>query len=371
MTRIARPGVGEAGDDAVDLRLRADVDAVRRLVEDQHARPRRQPPGEGHLLPVAAGEQRDHLVDPGGPHVVGGDRLGARPRARPPTSVTPSRASAADDRQRDVGDDALGHDQPLAVAILRQVGEPALQHLAAASAARSSRRRANRRRRSAASSRSRPGRSPSGRRRPARPCRRSRRRGPRRRRRRRRRRAPRFSTRSTSRARRAAGALGEQRLERAADHHLHDLRRGQARRAGRVATCAPSRSTVTSSAIRSSSSSRWVISMTAVPRVAQAADDAEQLLRLGRRQRRGRLVEDQQPQVGGQRPGDLDELQLGHRKPGDQRPRVDRDAELPERVAGARRTSRCGRPCRAAVSGGSPIAMFSATSRCGKSFGSW
>ncbi len=41
---------------------------------------------------------------------------------------------------------------------------------------------------------------------------------------------------------------------------------------------------------------------------AQRANDGEQLLGLGRGQRRGRLVEDQQLDVGGERAGDLDEL---------------------------------------------------------------
>src|SRR5581483_7113413 len=46
----------EAADDLVDLALRADVDALRRLVEDQQPRPGREPPREGNLLLVAARE---------------------------------------------------------------------------------------------------------------------------------------------------------------------------------------------------------------------------------------------------------------------------------------------------------------------------
>src|SRR4051794_1957754 len=45
---------GEVRDDPVDLHLRADVDAARRLVEDQHRRLRREPLREHHLLLVAA-----------------------------------------------------------------------------------------------------------------------------------------------------------------------------------------------------------------------------------------------------------------------------------------------------------------------------
>ena len=76
-------------------------------------------------------------------------------------------------------------------------------------------------------------------------------------------------------------------------------------------------------------------------------------------------------QVGGEGPGDLDELQLGDREAGDQRMRIDGDAELAERRLWRGRTSPCGRRCRSAVTGALPIAMFSATSRWGKSLGSW
>ena len=47
---------GEAVELLVDLALGADVDAARRLVEQQQARLERQPLAEGHLLLVAAGE---------------------------------------------------------------------------------------------------------------------------------------------------------------------------------------------------------------------------------------------------------------------------------------------------------------------------
>ena len=48
--------LGELGDGLLDLGLRADVDAARRLVEDQQLGVRREPPAEQHLLLVAAGE---------------------------------------------------------------------------------------------------------------------------------------------------------------------------------------------------------------------------------------------------------------------------------------------------------------------------
>ena len=49
-------------DDAVDLPLRADVDAARRLVHDQDLRVGVQPLADDDLLLVAAGEIADLLV---------------------------------------------------------------------------------------------------------------------------------------------------------------------------------------------------------------------------------------------------------------------------------------------------------------------
>ena len=61
--RIARPSRGQLAHQPVDLGLGADVDALRRLVEDQHARLRRQPAGQRDLLLVAAGEVADRRVE--------------------------------------------------------------------------------------------------------------------------------------------------------------------------------------------------------------------------------------------------------------------------------------------------------------------
>ena len=55
-TSSATPRVGERPQQAVDLRARADIDAARRLVDDQELRLHRQPLGEQHLLLVAARE---------------------------------------------------------------------------------------------------------------------------------------------------------------------------------------------------------------------------------------------------------------------------------------------------------------------------
>ena len=62
-TRSARPLGGEVAQDAVDVGLGADIDAARRLVDDQDARLARQPFGEQHLLLVAAGQVAHLAVD--------------------------------------------------------------------------------------------------------------------------------------------------------------------------------------------------------------------------------------------------------------------------------------------------------------------
>jgi hypothetical protein len=55
---IATPSRGQAAQQPVDFRLGADVDAARRLVDDQHLRPEREPLREHHLLLVAAAQGR-------------------------------------------------------------------------------------------------------------------------------------------------------------------------------------------------------------------------------------------------------------------------------------------------------------------------
>ena len=59
--RDAAPG--ELGEQPVDLGLRADVDAARRLVDDQHLRLGREPLREHDLLLVAAREEPDRVVE--------------------------------------------------------------------------------------------------------------------------------------------------------------------------------------------------------------------------------------------------------------------------------------------------------------------
>src|SRR2546430_677473 len=57
----------EVADDRVDLALRADVDALGRLVEQQHLGLGGEPPGEQHLLLVAAGQRGHRLLPRAGP----------------------------------------------------------------------------------------------------------------------------------------------------------------------------------------------------------------------------------------------------------------------------------------------------------------
>ena len=62
----------------------------------------------------------------------------------------------------------------------------------------------------------------------------------------------------------------------------------------------------------------------------QVPDDREQALDLVRRERRGRLVEDQDARLERQRLGDLDELLVGHRQAADRRADIELDVELLE-----------------------------------------
>ena len=64
---MARPCGGELADHVVELGLDADVDAARRLVEDQDLRVGEQPAGEDRLLLVAARELADRLAQRGEP----------------------------------------------------------------------------------------------------------------------------------------------------------------------------------------------------------------------------------------------------------------------------------------------------------------
>ena len=62
MTITAMPDFAISIKQIVHLDLGADVDAARRLVDDQDFRPQREPARQHHLLLVAAGEIADRLI---------------------------------------------------------------------------------------------------------------------------------------------------------------------------------------------------------------------------------------------------------------------------------------------------------------------
>ena len=62
MTMTAMPDFAISIKQIVHLDLGADVDAARRLVDDQDFRPQREPAREHHLLLIAAGEVADGLI---------------------------------------------------------------------------------------------------------------------------------------------------------------------------------------------------------------------------------------------------------------------------------------------------------------------
>ena len=69
MNSTDTPSSHERAHEPLHLGLGADVDAARRLVEDQQPRLGEQPAREQHLLLVAAAERADGLVRVGGPDV--------------------------------------------------------------------------------------------------------------------------------------------------------------------------------------------------------------------------------------------------------------------------------------------------------------
>ena len=92
--------VGEPADDPVDFDLGADIDAARRLVEDQDACRQCAPTREQDLLLVAAGQvgtERARGGDPGG-----ADLLQGRSFSRP-ASMDPRALTAPSVRAHDVG----------------------------------------------------------------------------------------------------------------------------------------------------------------------------------------------------------------------------------------------------------------------------
>ncbi len=125
---------------------------------------------------------------------------------------------------------------------------------------------------------------------------------------------------------RARFPLREQRLQRTADHHLNNggAVDGACRQGRDMRAVAQNRDVVGDpfeflEAVGDQQHRGALIS--------QSPHDGVQLLAFSRRQRRRRLVENEEPQIGGQRASDLHELQFGHRETRDQRARIDIDPE--------------------------------------------
>ena len=99
-----------------------------------------------------------------------------------------------------------------------------------------------------------------------------------------------------------------------------------ARPAAAVPTVRPRRITVIRSAMALTSPSLWVMKTIDLPAALSDAHDREQFLGLLRGEHRGRLVQDQQVDVAGERLDDLDPLLDADRQVLDHRVRVDRQA---------------------------------------------
>ena len=112
-----------------------------------------------------------------------------------------------------------------------------------------------------------------------------------------------------------------------ADHRLDEARLARARAAGAVSTLRPLRNTVTVSEMRRMSSRKCEMKTMLRPPSRMLPQHREEPLDLRRRQRRGRLVEDDDARAGEQDAGDLDELLQADRQVADAPLRVDVDAE--------------------------------------------
>ena len=113
---------GEVGDDRVHLGLGLHVDALGRLVEDQHARLGRQPLGQHDLLLVAAGQRLDRLLV--APEAQAQPvEMAAHQAQLAGRADQAGRGRLVDHRQRGVGEDREVHHQALADPVLRDVGD--------------------------------------------------------------------------------------------------------------------------------------------------------------------------------------------------------------------------------------------------------
>jgi len=114
----------EVGDDAVDLGLRADIDAAGRLVDDEDARLRLEPARERELLLVAARQRRDRRRRP---RAADGERVDPPTRHGALARLVDARAAepgvAVERRQRHVRDRRERDMQPAPLAVLAHIGD--------------------------------------------------------------------------------------------------------------------------------------------------------------------------------------------------------------------------------------------------------
>ena len=123
----------------------------------------------------------------------------------------------------------------------------------------------------------------------------------------------------------------------AADHALDHPALVDLGRRLRVTIFRPLRKIVTVSEIASTSSRKCEMKTMLRPLARDAAQHLEQPLHLGRRQRRGRLVEDDDAGAREQHAGELDQLLQADRQRAHAGARIDVDAEAGEMLAGAAR----------------------------------
>ena len=320
---------GELGEQAVHLGLRADVDAARRLVDDEQRRVAREPLRQHDLLLVAARERpgrvRQLAVLQLQPESPSPRRIAARLRAG---SSLPA-ANAVERGERDVALDREVHHQALLAAVLGDERD----------AGGHRRRRRSRRQRLAR--RSRPTRRPSGR------SRRSRARPPsgrRRRARRARRSRPLRTSKETSvktpsRVSRSTFSTTGARLGREPSGTARPCRgrpspgsptASSAPRPASVRTWRPSRITVTRWQSAKISSSRWETKSTASPcarRVSTMPNSRSTSVLVSAAVGSSITIT---PRVRRQRLRDLDELLVGDREAARQPVGVEPDAELLE-----------------------------------------
>ena len=115
--------VGEVAQDRVDLRLGADVDAARRLVDEEHARIDREQLRQRNLLLVAARQLRHRLVDAGAAYAEPLAHLFGQRRLPPPADHEPARHALQIERGNVLGDREV-EEHAVALAVLAEIDDP-------------------------------------------------------------------------------------------------------------------------------------------------------------------------------------------------------------------------------------------------------